>query len=282
MICLTAPGLVPFVVDDHIAGINCSNFDPGYPVVREVSDPEPDRDGTSDRTQHFGARVVTALFQLWVGDGGITSRQHLDRLALYCHPGQRSELTFTDPAGGGVRRMLVRASEVSAPIVDPNDATTVATSWVCPSGLIESADVATATITPSASASGRTYPLEYPRTYPGPLPALGSTIAQAGTIGAWPTTRIHGPCTGPQLINVTTGQAISFPGLVIAAGEVLELDHAAGTVLLDGVADRYSSFDFATSTWWQLPPGPSLIRFDAETLESPARAEISWRHTYLL
>jgi len=281
VICLTAPGLVPFVVDDHIAGINCSDFDPGFPVEREVAASNPGRDGGTDRTRFFGPRVVTAAFGLWTGDGGITSRAHLDRLALYCHPGQRSELTFTDPTGGGVRRMLIRATQVSAPLVAPA-AASVSTSWVCPSGLIESVDVATATISPAASPGGRTYPLTFPRTYPGTLPPVGSTITHAGSMGAWPTTRIHGPCTGPALTNVATGETLSFPGLVVGAGDVLELDHAARTVLLNGTADRYSSLDIGASTWWQLPPGPSLVRFDAELLDPPASAEISWRHTYLL
>ena len=47
-------------LEDLGNGYVCPSLDLGSPVVREVVDNNPDRDGITDRTKYLGSRLVTA------------------------------------------------------------------------------------------------------------------------------------------------------------------------------------------------------------------------------
>jgi hypothetical protein len=83
----------------------------------------------------------------------------------------------------------------------------------------------------------------------------GAGVAvNAGDRPTWPRFRIDGPITRPIILNNTTGFQIAFASDLLA-GEYLLIDAQRASVLLDGVADRYGQYDFASSNWWQLAPG---------------------------
>lgn len=277
-----APGLTDLALIDPAAGLVCTAFDVGFPQTRAVIDDKPLADGAIDRTAYVGARAVTAQFMLSAGTR--TRDQNRLELAKRCHPGMRSEIRYGAgllSASGADLRIQVRADQAAGP-VDNRFHTAVTVSLIGHTGLIEAATASTATVLPLEAAPGRSYNLVHNRVYPGPMPDQSTTITQAGSMGAWPTVTISGPVTGPTLTNVTTGFTVSFPGLVVPAGETLVLDFAARTVLLGGTADRYSFLDFAASTWWQLAPGANEIVFDGDAITTGAQAVFAWHHTYLI
>lgn len=276
---LTLPGADDLTFNEPGSGLNAQTFDLGFPQVRANVSNRSGRDGSQDRTRYVGSRVVTIGCILHDGDLG-TRGQVKDRLASFCHPGLRPILLF-DPEGrrGALtRRVQLRADTLSAPLL--NSVTQV---WQVTfvGDLIESASAATATIEPAEDPDGFTFDLDFDLTFPATDITLGTTVVNDGSMGAWPTVTITGPCTGPAITNATTGQTLTFPDLELGADDELVIDFSAGTVLLNGTADRYSYMDFTASEWWQLPPGPSEIQFTADLLESPAHATLTWRHTYL-
>lgn len=281
MMRLLAEGLDALDLDSWDSGISCESFDPGSPQTREVVTERPGADGTHDDTRYFGARSVTLGLKIYAGEE-YNRRELIDELAKFLHPGRRPILEWEDPVGGGVRKMDLRPSQVSAPLTTPK-LTDVAVSFVCPSGIIESAEQRSAWIMPQDDVPGLTFPIEFDFSFPeyvsGP-----STVINLGSIPAHWRAAVFGPCTGPILTNANAGQQLSFPGLSIAAGDYLLIDSAERTVLLNDepTASRYSSLDFSTSTWWQLGVGGSEIFFEAASHAPPASMLMAWRDSFYL
>lgn len=105
------------------------------------------------------------------------------------------------------------------------------------------------------------------------------SVTNQGDQPTWPHFRIAGPITNPILLNNTTGKRIEL-AYQLLAGEFLDIYPETGQVLLGGSADRYSAFQFATSEWWQLAPGPNDIRLLSAAFAAGAGAIIYWRHAW--
>lgn len=81
-------------------------------------------------------------------------------------------------------------------------------------------------------------------------------VDNAGTAPLWVVHRVLGPTPegGFEIVDTVTGRRIRFVGTV-PAGSVLEIDTAAGTATLDGVADR--SGQLTIREWTPVPAGGS-------------------------
>jgi hypothetical protein len=127
------------------------------------------------------------------------------------------------------------------------------------------------------------YDLEHPRIYP---PGHGTIwlVPNLGNAPAHWTARIFGPCTGPAIVNLTSGQEVSLPSLALTEDQFVEIDSREHTVLADGVREnsRWHTVDFVATTWWQLSPGVSWLRFRTLTYQTPSHVDFRWRHTSLL
>lgn len=289
IIRLEAPGVETLVLDPA-AGIYGQTLDLGDAITRAVSDDIPDADGTDDTTVYFGARNITLQVILLPDSGLWALRQHLraftsPRLRPYMYvqqsadaPEQQIQLRrsqYTDVIGDGPR-MATQA--------DP-EAAIVTIQWVAPLGILESAvqhsqDVfAVAT----GAAVGRAYSLAFSRVYPA-SPVLGSaTVVNAGNTDAYPLIRIYGPVTEPVLDNNTQGKSLAFTGLTLVAGEYLEIDTRAKTILLnsDPTNSRYDKLAFPTSQWWTLSPGNNIVRFHPTTFtDGVTLANFTWRDAF--
>lgn len=102
-----------------------------------------------------------------------------------------------------------------------------------------------------------------PQTFPAAFSAETSSVVavNAGNFETRPTITITGPVTNPAAVNATTGQAISFSGLVMAQGDVMVLDTDNRQSFLNNVfypADP-------TSAWWTLAPGANTIQLGGST-----------------
>jgi len=81
----------------------------------------------------------------------------------------------------------------------------------------------------------------------------------------------------PILENVTTGASLQLTG-TIHPGDVVVIDMDARSIRLNG-ANRLG-LRVPGTTYWNLAPGPNLIRFTSPTTLSGAVASIRYRHTW--
>lgn len=129
---------------------------------------------------------------------------------------------------------------------------------------------------PPSVATGFTFPLTFPLTMPAQAPAGAVSVTNAGTFETRPACTVSGPVTGPGLMNVTTGQQVSWTGLVLNAGDVLTADFLARQGYLNGTYRPADLF----SAWWVLPPGTSTIQLTGDT-GAGASLAVTWQDSWI-
>lgn len=281
---LSADGLTDLVLTSE-AGFCYVDLDLGFPVVRGVVDDRPDADGTDDTTVYFGSRAVSLSMVVQSG-GGFTKQENLDRVVRFMSPRLRPELRYVLEEGGDERRVVLRAANVAAPLVAPHwlSAQRALLSWVAPDGVQELAVEETGLLEAAQDIeAGRVYPLTFNREYPESTPIGVATVTNAGNAPTYPTIECYGPCTNPRVENQTAGLQFELVDLTLAAGEFVEIDMRARTVLLNGLSNqsRYDRVDFATSMWWPLLPGDNTLRYYPETFDTGAEAIVRYRSAWL-
>jgi hypothetical protein len=103
------------------------------------------------------------------------------------------------------------------------------------------------------------------RAYGGLSSAEGQIIAtNAGTVASAPTIELHGPLTSPAILNYTTSQVLSFPGLSIADGEIVTIDVMEHSAISGNSAQRVSYLAL-DSVWWWVQPGQNVVRLQADS-----------------
>lgn len=279
----TADGTTVLELGDA-TGIYVAQLDLGFPTIRAVTQPRPDADGELDQTTHIGARGVTLSGTIVPPTGSTDTRQQiLDRLLAFLNPAIRPYLVYQLEPDGDARRIRLRADQHTAPIVRPHSAG-FSVSWRGPDGTAEGNDETTITIDASADIeAGRTYDLVFDRVYPASPPIGTVTVTNAGNATIYPIIRLYGPVTGPNIENETTGQAIELPGLVVAAGDYIELDTRARTIELlgDPTQSRASYYDFDASEWFGVVPSDNQLRYYPSVSAPGAVAEIIYRPAWL-
>jgi hypothetical protein len=102
-----------------------------------------------------------------------------------------------------------------------------------------------------------------------------ATAINEGDINTAPVVTLNGPLTAPSLINDTTGE-VWTSSIILGTGDVLIVDFHERTVMLGG-ATRYSTVS-PESVWWQLIPGPNVLRLAATT--GTGTASFVWRSAW--
>lgn len=119
------------------------------------------------------------------------------------------------------------------------------------------ADLSGSTFLP-ASSGGLTVPFTVPFTIASTVVSGQVSLVNPGNEAGPVKLRIDGPCTGPVVTHVSTGQALVFSSsLVLQSGEWLDVDMEAHTILANGQASRagwvtrrgWSAFDPGANTW---------------------------------
>lgn len=120
----------------------------------------------------------------------------------------------------------------------------------------------------------------------GPFYSLGANVSlvvfNSGTAPAPIVARIYGVLDTPRLILVGTGEALEISGGIAGGGEHLLVDTSAVNrrvqlVETDGtVSDASRRLNRAISDFWEIPPGFSTVRLEADDNPS-GRAVISWQ-----
>lgn len=264
-------------------GYEIQALNTGFASVREVTDKRSSQNGEFDFTQFFGARAVSLSVALAPELASVpsTTEQALeDTLRAWCAPHRRSWLYWRQQ-GGMWRRMKVRGNQLAYALSATTNAFGKMTcGWKCADGVAESVDLTSFVLSTSGAAElGRSYDRTYDRTYPA-SPMTGSQeVINTGTAPAYPRLRIHGPMTGPRIQNMTTGKKLQFQdAYALIAGEFLEVDFKEGTVYLnnDPSNSRYDKLDLTVSEWWELLPGPNLLRLFPLVASGNAKVEGSF------
>lgn len=94
------------------------------------------------------------------------------------------------------------------------------------------------------------------------------SIMNGGNRNAPWTARLDGPLQYPEIVHTQTGRRLFLAleangGVDLQAGQWLELDSNARSVLLNGTADRRSNLT-VDSTWWELLPGSNDFTLRAD------------------
>lgn len=270
---------------EHANGIHVESFDAPLPLPRANVSDRTAMNGTDDYTRLFGAR--TLAMTLHVEHTPARPRQAtLDLLRAYCSPRRRSWLYVDLDDSGDERRIKVRGSDLGAPITVPGYAA-VQLSLIAPEGVFEDADETLAVVSSSTVVStiaGRSYPKTYPVVYR-KTPATGvGRVVNLGSEPASAVLRLYGPCTDPYVLNVDTGDEITFTGgLRLSATQFVEIDTAAYTATFNGrdTQSVLGNLDLLRTTFGSLVPGRNRFRYKPKEYDRRAFMQVRFRSTWL-
>jgi phage-related protein len=116
----------------------------------------------------------------------------------------------------------------------------------------------------------------------GIAPGASATITPGGNFRAWPSYRIHGPCTNP-VINVTTAPTGKFAMLFtsLTAGQYIDADMSGHTVIKSDGSNLYNLIDQTQTTWPSLAAAANTVSFAPATSSSGASLDVTWRDSWL-
>lgn len=270
------------LMDRLTNGLAISQIDIGIPEIREVLEPVPGGDGSTDYTALYGPRVVSLTGTAFGATVG--SRQAaIAQLLRFARPNARPQLVYQFDGDATPRALTLRSSDWTAPVMMPGyTAFTIA--WKAANPIAYGLVANSQSFPPLANFNGRAYPRTYPLSYPSGYGGAGiATVTTLGDYVTWPIVRMFGPLTNPTLTWQDGSGQIVFTGLTVNQGDYLQIDTAARTVILNGDpnASRYSFLDFTQTVWAPLQPGDNVLRFSADSASSPALVEIDWSDAWL-
>jgi hypothetical protein len=247
------------------------------PDVRESSELYVQGDGGIHSDFYFGRRPITLSGTFDTSQFGTVRNQKITRL-LRATNAMREDATLSWTATGGLP-VEVRVRRQNSPRVSGGRVKQFQISLVAADPRIYGQSINIGQVAAGAtSTAGFTSPLLSPL-QSGAAPAGQVIVDNVGNAGAPPILSVYGPVTNPEVVNVTTGETLSFI-YTLAAGEHLDVDSSARTITVGG-ANRYSALNFAASTWWELAPGQNDIRLTATSFSSGASLVILWNHAWI-
>lgn len=236
-------------------------INPGSPAVRAVTEDRTDADGQYDTSRYYGGRMVEMVATIW-------SAALLREVSTYLSPRIRPMLGVTDPdIYDGERFLLLRRDNFTPGDIDhlSHIRRPLQFQWACPTGMWQATEPITFELNAEGGQqAGMVFPEVFPLVFPA-TQGVGQTLhTNPGTEPVDQVARLYGPCRGPRYTNDSTGESLVFSSdLVIGLGEYVEINTATHSAyyLSDPAASRAHFLDYTTSTWWQIPPGESAVRY---------------------
>jgi hypothetical protein len=246
------------------------------PDVRLTLSSRPQRDGGFDAESFRSVRVIT-LEGMAIAPDPDTRERAKDRIAAVLVNGAAlTELVVRERTV--TRRALVRLSS-GTKVVDTGPYTfDFSLQVTAPDPLRYGAEEHRESCGLPKPGPGVTFPLAFPLSFG--KPAGGSmALVNAGTATAWPVWTVTGPCVRPVIRNNSgVGKRLAF-GLRLGVNDTLTVDVAARTVRLGGASRR--SALLPGSSWFGLPPGTTVIGFDAQDPTESATLTAVWRDAWI-
>jgi len=125
--------------------------------------------------------------------------------------------------------------------------------------------------------TGIVIPTTVPWSSPSIPPQGSMSCINAGNFETRPVITIRGPITGPQLISLTQGYAVTWNSLALSATDVLVVDMDLKQAILNGNVVYPADFN---SAWWVLSPGTTEIQLGGTT-PGGASITVSWRDAWI-
>lgn len=133
--------------------------------------------------------------------------------------------------------------------------------------------------------SGFRFPQSYSSTVPWKISSKENdrqrSVVNSGTISAGFTVtfKAEADAKGPGLINVFTQERISFSGLTLLAGEILEIctkpnEKRATRIRADGSKENVFYLSDFDSVFFELAPGENVLQYSAETNQETLQATL--------
>jgi hypothetical protein len=151
--------------------------------------------------------------------------------------------------------------------------------------LLYSTTLKSSTVEAPTSEGGIPFPIPFPIPFGAGVSGGSVSCANDGYADTWPTLRVTGPISGPVLSNVTTGEALRFESLYLAAGQTLVVETAprlrgawVGDTSVLGALRHGSSTWFAIGAQATHTIGLSSI---GGNTDSSTLLTVEWRDAYL-
>lgn len=128
------------------------------------------------------------------------------------------------------------------------------------------------------SGGGATYPVIYPVTYAAKTGGQ-LTLNNAGDADTYPIITLYGPLTSPIINNVTLGTTFVV-NLTLNSGDVLVIDMAKKTMVLNGITNAMQYFNL-NNTWLTLQPGNNLFSLSSSLSSDSGYMTVSFRNAYI-
>jgi hypothetical protein len=226
------------------------------PSTQLGDSPRPQAHGSSPGSVLADSAVVTFTFQL----RGTPEDKRLALATLEQHTrldGVDRMLAVDD--GDGIWYRMARTVARSIPQGKHFNHAPVECSvqWVCADPRRYALTANSVTVGLPATSGGLVYPLDYPLDY-GTSSTGAVTVTNAGSEDTPPVYVFHGPLTNPTL---DAGLWRLGFDITLGDGEALTVDPTAGTVLLNGTADRLYTISTASDPVESclLPPGDTTL-----------------------
>lgn len=124
------------------------------------------------------------------------------------------------------------------------------------------------------STGGLTWPVTWPLSWPATVITGSASTINAGNAAGPVVLRINGPVTAPEIVHVESGATLAFSsGLTIAAGDWVDIDCEARTVLYNGQASRNTML--TSRGWPSFQPGANTFHFNASSYSPVASLQVT-------
>lgn len=294
-------------------GLGITDFDPGFPTVRESVFSLPGRDGTYDATSYISNSAVSLNLLASAGLDANGIRQPagywIDVLASWLHPARRPRLVW-QVQGQQLKQATLRSSQYAAPFTSSGSGrTAIATQvqWKNPNGVVFTRNLnqnlsATpndgrnqVTVVPMATGSGALFNITFPVQFG--LSSRGTaSVDYAGQVPAFAEIDLYGGASDPQFVlefstdgqtfNVLPSQTLTFTGLTVNNGDILRVitgpSPSAIVYSSGGVTTNVRKYLTGPPQWWQLTPGIyNRVRLNAGTSNAGTVAHVFYYDTFL-
>jgi hypothetical protein len=131
---------------------------------------------------------------------------------------------------------------------------------------------------PPEPETGLTFPLAFPLDF-GQATSTGDVSGEnTGSAPTQPVLTFTGPCTNPTVTERVSGKRLRYV-ITLTAGDQLQVDTMAGTVMLNGTASRRhtAAADSDPEELFAFGPGRFELSFRPDTSTADARLSVSWR-----
>lgn len=265
-------------LNDNASGLyleEISGFD--SPSIRTNVEDLPESDGAVAGDFFFGQRPVTLRGRI---HGTTASARNAAMVNLQrALRGLRDDVTVKSQSSG------LPAMQVSARIVDlkfgGGYVKTFQVSMICADPLIYSQTENAETATGAATVPGAAFPWAFPVDFGG---GIGATLivsaTNAGNFDAPCVIRVWGPITDPQVTNDSVDESIYVDNLVLVAGEYIDIDTGARTVVKSDGVSYYDRVRFPGSDWFRLQPGANTIQLWGSGSSGGTEIDVTWRDAW--